>query len=78
MQDRRQGVSTTLVTGWNPNNKMLLTFDEASNALSISRGMLTKQARLGRIKVTRIGRCARISQAEVLRLCEGKTLGGGK
>ena len=59
-------------------SKLLLTFDEASNALCISRGMLTKQARLGRIKVVRIGRCARISQAEVLRLCEGSTIGGGK
>jgi hypothetical protein len=52
-------------------NKLLLTLGEASKALSISPGMLRKQARLGRIKVTHIGRCARISQEEVVRLSKG-------
>jgi excisionase family DNA binding protein len=59
-------------------NKLLFTIPEASHVLSISPGMLRKQVRLGRIKVTHIGRCARISQDEVLRLCNGLTLGGAR
>lgn len=51
-------------------NKLLFTFDEVSKILSISPGMLRKQARLRQLNVTRIGRCARISQAELLRLCK--------
>ncbi len=59
-------------------NRMLLTFHEASQVLNISQGMLRKLGRLGRIKVTHIGRCARISKDEVLRLCNGQVLEGGK
>jgi excisionase family DNA binding protein len=59
-------------------NKLLLTFDEASNILSISSSLLRKMARTNVLKVTRIGRCTRISQEEILRLCGGGTLGGVK
>lgn len=59
-------------------NKLLLTFDEASRTLNVSRGLLRKLARLGRIRVTRIGRCARISREEILRLCDGQALGGAQ
>lgn len=52
-------------------NKLLLTLDEASEALSVSRAMISKLVRTGRLRATRIGRCVRISQAEVLRLCIG-------
>jgi len=50
---------------------VLHTFDQASRALSISPGLLRKLARAKKLKVTHIGRCARISQEEVLRLCNG-------
>jgi excisionase family DNA binding protein len=77
MNRNLDSTSGTVVNGWPP--KLLLTFDEASNALSISRGMLRKLARAGCIKVTRIGRCTRVPQDEVLRLCDGgQILGGGK
>ena len=59
-------------------NKLLLTIGEVSEALSISRAMVRKLARTGQMKITHIGRCARISQEEVLRLCSSETLGGGK
>jgi excisionase family DNA binding protein len=59
-------------------NKLLVTIDEASHVLSISPGMLRKQVRLGHIRVTHIGRCVRISQEEVLRLCSGQILGGAR
>jgi excisionase family DNA binding protein len=60
-------------------NKLLLTFDEASVALSISRAMLNKLARTGRMRVTRIGRSVRVSQEELLRLCsDGQMPGGGQ
>lgn len=60
-------------------NRLLHTFDAASTMLSVSQGMLRKLARLGRIKVTRIGRSTRLSQEEILRLCSGgQMFGGGK
>ncbi len=59
-------------------NKLLVTFDEASVALSISRAMLNKLVRTGRLKVTRIGRCVRLSQEELMRLSGGQILGGVK
>jgi excisionase family DNA binding protein len=49
-------------------SKLLITFGEASAALSISRGMLRKLARNGQLKVVRIGRSVRISRDELLRL----------
>ena len=52
-------------------NRLLFTFDEASMALSISRAMLRKLARTGRLKVTHIGRSVRVPQEEVLRLGDG-------
>ena len=50
-------------------NRLLFTFDEASHALSLSRAMLRKLRRLGRIRVVKIGRSVRVPQSEVLRLC---------
>ena len=53
-------------------NKLLLTFSEASNVLSVSPTMLRKLVRKGSLKVTHIGRCARLSYEEVLRLSNGQ------
>jgi excisionase family DNA binding protein len=57
-------------------NKLLFTIDEASHMLSLSPGMIRKLGRAGSLKITHIGRCARISQEEVLRLCNGQVVGG--
>ena len=57
-------------------SKLLLTIDEASHVLNISPGMIRKLGRAGSLKITHIGRCARISQEEVLRLCNGQVVGG--
>jgi len=48
----------------------LLTFNEASDALRISPGMLRKLIRNGQLQVVRIGRSVRVPRHEVLRLCE--------
>lgn len=73
-----QYLDSNLMTSDALSRKLLLTFDQASDALSISPAMLRKLARTGRLKVTRIGRCTRISQEEILRLCGGQGLGGVK
>lgn len=52
--------------------KLLLTYLEAGDALSISPGMVSKLVRTGRLKVTKIGRCARIEYAQILRLSNGQ------
>jgi excisionase family DNA binding protein len=62
----------------NSNSKLLFTFDEASDALSISRAMLRKLARTGRMKVVRIGRSVRISMDELRRLSGNQELGGNR
>ena len=66
-------------SGEGSQNTLLLTFQEAGKTLRVSPGMVRKLVRAGRLKVTHIGRCARISQEEVLRLCNGgQILGGGQ
>jgi excisionase family DNA binding protein len=55
--------------------KLLFTFEDASAALSVSRGMLRKLARNGQLKVVRIGRSVRISKDELLRLGGGPESG---
>jgi excisionase family DNA binding protein len=57
---------------WNP-GKLLLTFDEASDLLSVSQGMLRKLVRSGSLQTVHIGRSVRITKDEVLRLA---TFGG--
>ena len=52
--------------------KLLLTYDDASKALSVSPGTLRKLAKSGRLKVTHINRCVRISHEEILRLSSGQ------
>jgi len=76
MNNDTNGSNPVTRSDWN--NKLLLTFDEASVALSISRAMLRKLARTGRIEVTRIGRSTRLSREVVLRLCDGGQIGGGR
>jgi excisionase family DNA binding protein len=78
MLETSKGGSYASLTGWNPSNKALFTFDDASQVLSISPGMLRKLARTGRLTVTHIGRSPRISHDEVLRLCSGQSDGGVK
>ena len=50
-------------------NKLLLTYDQASHALSISPTMLKKMARTGRLQVVHLGRAVRVPRSELLRLC---------
>jgi excisionase family DNA binding protein len=59
---------SNLVTGSDRPNKLLVTFDEASAALSISLGMLRKLVRTGHVKVVHIGRSVRIPTDELLRV----------
>jgi excisionase family DNA binding protein len=59
-------------------SKLLLTYREAGEALSLSTGMIQKLVRTGRIEVVRIGRSVRISQAEVLRLSGVPTTNQGQ
>ena len=75
MNDNNQ-VTATLQNG--VAHKLLYTVEEASYALSLSPGMIRKLARTGRLKMTRIGRSVRLSQATLLDLCSGQVLGGVK
>lgn len=49
-------------------NKLLLTYEDAADALSISPTMLRKMARLGRLQVVHLGRAVRVPSHELLRL----------
>lgn len=50
-------------------NKLLLTYDEAADALSLSRTMISKLVRTGRLEVVHIGRAVRVPRHALLRLC---------
>jgi excisionase family DNA binding protein len=58
------------VDSWSP-NRMLLTIVQASDALSISPGMIRKLVRTGKMKAVKIGRSVRFHRGELARIVNG-------
>ncbi len=50
-------------------SQLLFTFEEAARLANVSRSMIRKLARTGRLDVVHVGRCVRIPRRAVLGLC---------
>ena len=49
--------------------QLLFTFEEAARLANVSRSLIRKLARSGRLETVHIGRCVRVPRRAVLALC---------
>jgi excisionase family DNA binding protein len=50
--------------------RLALTYHEAASAIGVSRGLIRKMVRDGRLATVRLGRSVRIPVAELRRICD--------